>query len=121
MLEKKLEVTQPFVNNIGEVTAVVETDKHSILKKGNFKTIRNANCNYLVKDVLRCEKCSSTKSTLRAIRSRKVSLQNPTSPDSTINYRFLSKDELIKRLENGQSQRRKALKKVISLSMKKKK
>ena len=79
MLEKKLETGQPFVNNIGEVTAVVETGRHSILKKGNFKIIRNTNCNYLVKDVLRCERCSSTRSTLRAIRSRKVLLQNPTS------------------------------------------
>ena len=91
VLGKKLEVTQTFVNNIGEVTAVVETHRHRILKKGNFKIIRNTNCNYLVKDVLRCEKCSSTRSTLRAIRSTKVSMQNPTSPDSNINYRFLSK------------------------------
>ena len=118
MLEKKLEAAQPFVNNIGEVIAVVETDRHSILKKGNFKIIRNTNCNCLVKDVLRCEKCSSTRSTLRAIRSRKVSLQNTTSPDSNINYKFLSKDELIKRLENAQSQRQEALKKVLSLFMK---
>ena len=113
MLEKKLETGQPFVNNIGEVIAVVETGRHSILKKGNFKIIRNTNCNYLVKDVLRCERCSSTRSTLRAIRSRKVLLQNPTSPDSNINYRFLSKDELIKRLENAQSQRQEALKKTL--------
>ena len=85
MLEKDLEITQPFVNNTGEGTAVVETDRHSILKKENFKTIRNTNCNYLVKGMLRYEKCYSTRSTLRAIRSRKVSLQNPTSPDSNIN------------------------------------
>ena len=54
MLKKKLEITQPFVNNTEEVTAMVETDRHSILKKENFKTIRNGNCNYLVKDMLRC-------------------------------------------------------------------
>ena len=118
MLKKKLEITQPFVNNTGEVTAMVETDRHSILKKENFKTIRNANCNYLVKDMLRCLKYSSTRSTLRVIRSRKFALQNPTSPDSNINCRFLSKDKLIKRLENAQTQRREALKKVVSLSMK---
>ena len=68
--------------------------------------------------MLRCEKCSSSRSTLRAIRSRNVSLQNPPSPDSNINYRFLSKDELIKRLENAQSQKQEALKKVVSLSIK---
>ena len=39
VLEKKL--AQPFVNNTGEVTAVVETERHSILKKENFKIIRN--------------------------------------------------------------------------------
>ena len=111
MLEKKLEITQPFVNITGEVTAVVEIDRHRILKKENFKIIRNINFKYLVKDVLRCETCSSTRSTLRAIRSRQVSLQNLTSPDSKINYKFLSKDELIKRLGNAQSQRREALKK----------
>lgn len=66
----------------------------------------------------RCEKGFSTKSTLRDIRSRKFSLQNPTLPDSNINYKLLLKDELIKRLENAQSQRREALKKAISLSMK---
>ena len=97
---------------------MVETDRHSMLKKGNFKIIRNTNCNYLVRDLLRCEKCSSTRNTLRAIRSRKVFLQNPTSSDSNINHRFLSKDELIKRLQNAQSQRRETLKKVLSLSMK---
>ena len=88
MLGKKLEVTQIFVNNLGEVTVVVETHRHKIFKKGNFKTIRN---NYLVKDVLRCEKRSSTRNTLRAIRSKKFSMQNPKSPDSNINYRFLSR------------------------------
>ena len=41
VLEEKLEVTQPFVNNIGEVIAVVEAGRHSILKKGNFKIIRS--------------------------------------------------------------------------------
>lgn len=66
----------------------------------------------------RCEKGFSTKSTLRDIRSRKFSLQNPTLPDSNINYKLLLKDELIKRLENAQSQRWEALKKAISLSMK---
>ena len=96
----------------------METDRHSILKKENFKIIRNTSCNYLVKDVLRCEKCSSTRSTLRAIRSRKVSLQNPTSPDSNINQRLLSKNELMKKLENAQSQRREPLKKIVSFSMK---
>ena len=39
VLEKKL--AQPYVNNTGEVTAVVETERHSILKKENFKIIRN--------------------------------------------------------------------------------
>ena len=53
--------------------------------------------------MLKCEKCSFTRSTLRAIRSRKVSLQNQTSPDSNINYQFLSNYELIKRLENALS------------------
>ena len=40
-VRKKLEVTQPFANNTGEVTAVIKTDRHSVLKKENFKLVRN--------------------------------------------------------------------------------
>ena len=69
--------------------------------------------------MLRCEKCSSTRSTLRAIRNRKVSLQNPTSSDSLTKHQLkIFIKNFYKRLEDAESHRREALKEVVSLSMK---
>ena len=124
VLLHRLEIKQPFTNDSKEIVAFVENSNRTVLRKEEFNRIRHKNCSLFSeteKDI--CNACHSYKDFLRTARYRlkkksdPVKLANRVSDTSKTNFRFLSNEELMLRLENVQKHKREALVKVANMSV----
>ena len=119
----RLEVNEPFPSeNENTPGGIVENWEHCQLIKDNFVYVRHPDCQYFCGKGDICTNCFKYTDFLRSCRSRlknkddSVRKRGRVSDDSTTNVRWLSRHELVQRLENTQHQKREAMKKVARMS-----
>ena len=139
IIESRLELKEPFPSIDGKCSiAVIENDAHVALdKKESFVVIRHTDCHLFVindavddncdtskddnDDYHMCSKCKSYISThLKTQRSRMdiepEEKKRRTSDSSTVNLKYLCREELVSKLQNAQSKKRELMRKVIKLN-----
>jgi len=122
ILERRVDIKEPFPATDSVRSSHVEASVGKTkLVKSNFDVIRHSQCQYAIFDgsKTRCLKCSDQRKNLYSLRTRsEKESDNRVSDSSKTNIRFLSRDELIQRLENAQKVKQEALKRVSKLSVK---
>ena len=93
------------------------------LDKKGFKQVRHIDCQYFVQNKQICEKCSNFANSLWSIKSRyHKAVEEPefkkqrVSVSSTTNLCYLTREELIERLNNAQNHKREAMRKIAKLT-----
>ena len=91
--------------------------------KKYFNKFRHVDCNYLIQNKQTCGKCSNFTNSFRSTTSRyHKTVEEPefkkqrVSVSSTTNLRYITREELVSRLNNAQNHKREALKKINKLS-----
>lgn len=112
VISQKIDIKLPSTNFL------VETETHNLLgNKENYKIWRHNTCNFFIlKSSVSCQNCKSLIPTLRKSRSRQSS--DGTTDSSSVNYRFLSREELIERLGNVQKKKKEVIQKLATLNSK---
>jgi len=121
VIDYRLQFNQPFVDDKGITVSIIEDKYHNSLKKESYTTIRSVDCIFFTKkDNSTCLACYNNKPYLRNIRSRmnKRSSTDRVSDESTVNMKYLDRDELVLRLKNAQKKKREAIAKTVKLSVK---
>ena len=120
-------ITEPFTSNAGSfLVARVENSEHVALDNFNeYKYVRHKDCLYFVeKDVQLCKACADyANNRLSVFRWREENLEpeekkRRTSDSSHVNYRYLSKEELVERLTNIQKKKKEVICKLTQANEK---
>ena len=122
IINEKLDISQPFLNEKGEVAAFIEDRDGQQSKVSNYKVIYHVLCEiFTTSEMKTCTKCKTYASTLRKRRSRmdqdSERKKLRASDSSTANYRFLTKVELMERLNNTQKEKQKSIQRVMNLTL----
>ena len=118
----KLDISQPFRNEKGEIAAFNENRASQKCKVSNYKVIRHVLCErFTMSEMKTSTKCETYASTSR----KKLSRLHEDSQrkklrfcdSSTANYRFINKMELTKRLNNAQKEKQKSIQRAMRLTL----
>lgn len=121
VIQNRISVNQPFLSASGQPSVIVESmDNLATYNKENFGIGRHPDCPVLFNgENMICDLCSSLEKKFRVFRSRQFEderkFERRTNEDSTANIRYLSREELVERLNKTQSAKREAIRKTVQL------
>ena len=122
VINEKLDISQPFLNEKGEVAAFIEVRVGQQCKVSNYKVIHHVLCEiFTTSEMKTCTKCKTYARTFRKRRSRmdedSERKKLRVSGSSPANCRFLTKVELMKRLNNTQKEKQKSIQRAMRLTL----
>ena len=121
VIQSKVDIKQPFMSS----ATCESTSNVPLLNKEEYKIIRHQDCGLMIKNDPSnlCENCKKYIPYLKKCRSRinetTSSARNNEAPDSShTNYRYISREELVERLQHAQKKKKDALQKLAYINAK---
>ena len=117
VVSNRLEINIPFQSKDGSKIANVENSLHQPLISEDYMYIRHSNCCLISNDGKMCENCLSYRNSIYQFRP-KTGDEEPqkkksrTDPSSKTNYKYLTREELIERLNNIQKEKKEIIRKL---------
>jgi len=126
IINSRLNLRDGLLDDNGKSIYNFETEHHYRLNISDIKILKHKYCEiFSTRNNKVCSVCSKSKDSLRTIRARlnkssldPLSSTRRTSGDSSTNYRYLDREEIIERLINVQKQKHEALSKGSKLGQK---
>ena len=110
VIQSRLDIKQPLFTENGNQNGIVMNDSNVELDKKFFNKVRHIDCKYFIQNKQICEKCFHFANSLRSTKSRyHKAVEEPefkkqcVSVSSTTNLRYLTREELVERLNNAQN------------------